>query len=96
MHHFATDVHISVTKWRMMEYGTGALWDLWPPYAILQFWVMSRMICNVKVMLSKHFQDILILLICGGHTNPGKPDRHLANDNFKYIHFLKCWYFDSN
>ena len=33
MHHFLTEmcthVHISVTKWCIVRYGTGALWDLW-------------------------------------------------------------------
>ena len=33
MHHFVTEmctcVHISVTKWCIVGYGTGALWDLW-------------------------------------------------------------------
>ena len=33
MHHFVTEmcthVHISVTIWCIMGYGTGALWDLW-------------------------------------------------------------------
>ena len=33
MHHFVTEmcthVHISVTKWCIVEYETSALWDLW-------------------------------------------------------------------
>ena len=33
MHHFVSEmctcVHISVTKWCIVGYGTGALWDLW-------------------------------------------------------------------
>ena len=40
MHHFVTEmctgVHISVTKWCIMGYGTGALWDLW-------IWAVSHM-----------------------------------------------------
>ena len=29
MHHFATEMYISVTKWCIVGYGTGALWDLY-------------------------------------------------------------------
>ena len=36
MHHFVTEmcthVHISVTKWCIVGYGIGALWDLWDGY----------------------------------------------------------------
>ena len=29
LHHFVTEVHISVTKWCIVEYLSDALWELW-------------------------------------------------------------------
>ena len=48
MHPFATEmcthVHISVTKWCIMGYGTGALWDLCAKFS----WKMAMEMCKLQ------------------------------------------------